>query len=119
MANPSSAKPIIKAIVPKLHELVETVVFGDLWNRPQLSKRERSMLTIATLIATGRLDPLRSHMEQAIDHGVTPEEISELMTHVAIYAGFPAAVSAAMVARPLFEDLGVVEKLTPIADPAS
>ena len=50
-------------------------------------------------------------MEKAIDHGVTPEELSELITHVAIYAGFPAAVSAALRARPLFEDLGLVEKI--------
>jgi 4-carboxymuconolactone decarboxylase len=113
MANPSSAKPLIKAVVPKLHELVENVVFGDIWNRPELSKRDRSMLTVATLIATGRLDPLRSHMEQALDHGVTPQELTELITHVAIYAGFPASVSAALVARPLFEDLGLIPKINP------
>lgn len=113
MANPSSAKPLIKAVVPKIHEIVETVIFGDIWNRPELTKRERSMLTIATLIATGRLDPLRSHLEQALDHGVTPAEISEVMTHVAFYAGFPASVSAALVARPLFEERGFIDPVKP------
>lgn len=103
MSNPSSSREKIRLIVPKLHAMIENEIYGDIWERPQLSKRERSLITVAALIGMRQTEQLRSHMEKALDHGVTYEELSEVMTHIAIYAGFPAALSAALVARPLFE----------------
>lgn len=108
MANPSSSKHKIKPVVPKLHELIETTVYGDIWERAGLTKRERSMITIAALIGMRQTDQLRSHMEKGLDNGLTATEISEMMTHLAIYSGFPAALSAALIAGPLFEQRGVM-----------
>ena len=108
MPNPSSSRNKIKPVVPKLFELISTVVYGDLWERTELSKRDRSMITIATLIGMRQTDQLRSHMGKALDNGVTAEEISEAITHLAIYAGFPAALSAALIAKPLLEERGLI-----------
>src|ERR1700752_5141853 len=107
MANPSSSKEKIKPVVPKLYELIQTTVYGDLWERPELSKRDRSMITVASLIAMRQTDQLRSHLEKALDNGVTPRELSEVITHLAVYAGFPASLSAALVAEPLLCELGL------------
>ena len=74
------------------------VVYGDLWERPGLSKRDRSLITLAAIIATYRPEQLTSHLGRAINNGVTKEEISEVITHLAFYAGWPAAMSAAQLA---------------------
>jgi 4-carboxymuconolactone decarboxylase len=109
MANPSSSKEKLRPVVPKLVELIDGVVYGDLWERPALSKRDRSLITVASLISMRQTDQLRSHLEKALNNGVTPEEISELLTHLAIYAGFPASLSAALVAKPLMQERGWIE----------
>lgn len=109
MANPASSKAKIKPVVPKLYELIESIVYGDIWERPELPKRERSMITIAALIGMRQWDQLRSHMEKALDNGVTAQEISEILTHLAVYAGFPASLSAALIARPLLSERGLIE----------
>jgi 4-carboxymuconolactone decarboxylase len=106
MANPSSSKHKIKTVVPKLVELIDSTVYGDLWERPELSKRDRSLLTVAALISMRQTEQLRSHLEKALDNGVTAKEISEAITHLAIYAGFPAAISAALIAKPLLQEVG-------------
>lgn len=108
MSNPSSSKHKIRPVVPKLYDLIEGVVYADVWERPELSKRDRSLITIAALVAMRQTDQLRSHMEKGLANGLTPEEISEALTHLAIYAGFPASLSAALVARPLFEERGLI-----------
>ena len=113
MPNPSSSRNKIKPVVPKLFELIDTLVYGDMWERAELSKRDRSMITIATLIGMRQTDQLRSHMEKALDNGVTAEEITETITHLAIYAGFPAALSAALVAKPLLEERGLIAETRP------
>jgi 4-carboxymuconolactone decarboxylase len=74
------------------------VVYGDLWERKALSKRDRSLITVAALVATYRPEQLESHLTRAIANGVTQEEITEVITHMAFYAGWPAAMSAAQVA---------------------
>ena len=73
-------------------------MYGDLWERPGLSKRDRSLITLAALIATYRPEQLKSHLDRAINNGVTKEEISEVITHLAFYAGWPSAMSAAQLA---------------------
>ena len=110
MANPSSSKAKVRSVVPKLIEVVDKTIYGDIWERPELSKRDRSMVTIAALIGMRQTDQLKSHLEKALDNGVTPTELSEIMTHLAFYAGFPASLSAALIARPLLEALGHLPK---------
>ncbi|MER9934158.1 carboxymuconolactone decarboxylase family protein [Mesorhizobium sp. M0088] len=90
---------------PKLLELTEGVLFGDIWERPTLSKRERSLITLAALVSTYRPIQLDGHIERAIDNGVSREQIIELMTHLAFYAGWPAAFSAVEVAEKTFKRL--------------
>ena len=106
MAAPSSSDPRAKLrpIVPKLIELTEKVVFGDVWERPGLSKRDRSLITVATLTALYRPQQLRGHIARALANGVTKDEISEIITHLAFYAGWPSAISAADIAREVFEE---------------
>ena len=90
-------------IAPKLAELTDDVLYGDVWERPQLSKRDRSLVTVSALIALNRPDQLRSHFVKARENGVTQEELIETITHLAFYAGWPNAVSAIAVAREVFE----------------
>lgn len=98
-----------KDVVPKLREVVETTIYADIWERPGLTKRERSMITVATLIARGQGDQMPSHMKRAINNGVTATELTEIITHLAFYVGFPAALSAASTARPLLEEIGAIQ----------
>jgi 4-carboxymuconolactone decarboxylase len=108
MTNPSSSKEKIRTVAPKLFELIERTVYGDLWQREELSRRDRSLITLAALIGMRQTDQMRSHFEKALDNGITVEEISEMITHLSIYAGFPAAISAALVAKPLLVERGLV-----------
>ena len=103
MTTPQPSGPeAIRAVAPKLRELTDTVLFGDVWERTELSKRDRSLITIAVLTALYRTDQLRGHLGRGLDNGLTEEEIGELITHVAFYAGWPVAVNAAQVAQQVF-----------------
>ncbi len=88
---------------PKLADLTDNVLYGDVWERPELSKRDRSLVTVAALIAMNRPDQLRSHLVKARENGVKQEEVIETITHLAFYAGWPNAVSAVAVAKEVFE----------------
>src|SRR5919206_596988 len=101
--DPKAAQKLMGDFAPKLAELSDEVLFGDLWERPQLSKRDRSLITCAALVATGKTEQLNFHIPYAIENGVTPEELVELITHLAFYAGWPNAMSALTRARELFE----------------
>lgn len=90
--------------MPKLAELTDDVLAGDIWNRPQLTKRDRSMVTVAALIALNRPDQLRSYLRQARTHGVSQTELAEIITHMAFYSGWPSAVSAAEIAKEVFAE---------------
>ncbi|MFZ6653918.1 carboxymuconolactone decarboxylase family protein [Undibacterium sp. TJN19] len=91
-------------IAPRLAQLTDEVLFGDIWQRPGLPKRERSLITVATLVALNRSEQLPFHLQRAIDNGVTPAELVELVTHLAFYSGWPTAASAvtALKAMPQF-----------------
>lgn len=102
--QPSRAQQLMGDIAPKLAELTDDVLFGDVWERPQLSKRDRSLATVAALIAMNRPDQLRSHFARARENGVTQEELIETITHLAFYAGWPNAVTAIAVAREVFKE---------------
>src|SRR5262249_1362106 len=95
------AQKAIGDIAPKLAELTDDVLFGDVWERPQLSKRDRSLITCAALIATGKTEQMGFHFPRAIENGVTQEELVELITHLAFYVGWPRAVSAVTRAKEL------------------
>jgi 4-carboxymuconolactone decarboxylase len=95
------AQQLIGEIAPKLVELTDGVLYGDIWNRPGLSPRDRSLITVASLVSLYRTDQLKSHMRRAIDNGLTVEELAEAITHLAFYAGWPCAVNAAIALREL------------------
>jgi len=99
----SAARERVRGTVPKLVDLSEKVLFGDVWERPGLKKRDRSLITVATLVALNRTEQLRGHLERALGNGVTKDEIAELITHLAFYSGWPTAMSAALVAKEVFE----------------
>jgi 4-carboxymuconolactone decarboxylase len=101
--KPSSPIERLRPIVPKLIDLTENVLFGDVWERPGLSKRDRSLITVAALVALYRPEQLRAHLGRALQNGVTKDELSELMTHLAFYSGWPTAITAAAVAKEVFE----------------
>lgn len=84
--------------VPKLGELRDSVLFGDIWERPELSKRDRSLITCAVLTALYRTDELRGHLVRAVANGVTKDELAEMITHVTFYSGWPTGVNASRVA---------------------
>ena len=94
----------LKEVVPHLAELTTDLLFGKIWERPGLSKRDRSLITVAALTALYRTEQLRSHVRRALDNGVTRDEISEIITHMAFYSGWPTAVNAAQVAKEVFAE---------------
>jgi 4-carboxymuconolactone decarboxylase len=100
--QPTPAQRIVGDLAPKLAQLTDDVLYADVWARPQLSPRDRSLVTISALIAMSRPDQLRSHLARARDNGVTEDEIVESITHLAFYAGWPSAVTAVTVARDVF-----------------
>ena len=94
MDKPQAARSSFGKIAPKLAEISDMVLFGDIWERPQLSKRDRSLVTCAALIALGKTEQMNFHLPRAIENGVTREELVELVTHLAFYAGWPNAMSS-------------------------
>jgi 4-carboxymuconolactone decarboxylase len=103
-AEPTRAQQLIGDFSPKLVDLTDRVLFGEVWARPQLSPRDRSLVTVSALIAMNRPDQLRSHLTRARDNGVTQEEVVETITHLAFYSGWPNAMSAVSVAKEVFEN---------------
>jgi 4-carboxymuconolactone decarboxylase len=103
MAAPSTVSQV-RDVFPKLGELTDKVVFGDVWERKGLSKRDRSLVTVAALTALYRPDQIKGHIWRALDNGVTREEIIELITHLAFYAGWPNAGTAALIAKQVFAE---------------
>ena len=98
----SAAQKMLGDFAPKLVELTDDVLFGDVWERPELSKRDRSLITVAALMALNRPDQLRFHLGRAVENGVEKEELIEAITHLAFYAGWPSAMTAIMTAKEVF-----------------
>ncbi len=103
VARPTPAQRMFGDISPKFAELTDNVLFGDVWARPGLSPRDRSLITVSALIAMNRPDQLRSHLARARENGVTQDELIEAITHLAFYAGWPSAVTAISVAKEVFQ----------------
>ncbi|NEX62395.1 carboxymuconolactone decarboxylase family protein [Noviherbaspirillum galbum] len=87
-------KKAFGAIAPKFAEVTDDVLFAGIWERENLSRRDRSLITVAALVALYRLEQLPFHLAKAREHGLTKEELAEAVTHLAFYAGWPAAASA-------------------------
>jgi 4-carboxymuconolactone decarboxylase len=96
------ARTSIGDVAPKLAELTDDVLFGDIWERAQLSKRDRSLITCAALIATGKTEQMSFHFPRALENGVRQEELIEMITHLAFYVGWPSAMSAITKIKELF-----------------
>lgn len=84
----------VREFAPKLMEVTDDVLFGDIWERPGLSPRDRSLITIAALVALYRINELPSHIKRARENGISKDELAELFTHLAFYAGWPSAITA-------------------------
>lgn len=103
-ARPRPSQAAMGDFAPKLAEITDNLLYGDIWERPDLSKRDRSLVTVSALIAMNRPDQLRSHLRIARQNGVTQDELIEAITHLAFYAGWPNAVTAIGVAREVFKE---------------
>jgi 4-carboxymuconolactone decarboxylase len=95
MTDPQTpAQRLLGDFAPKMVQLTDDVLFGDIWARPGLSRRDRSLITVAGLAATYRPDQLNSHLRLALENGLTQEELVETLTHLAFYAGWPSGMAA-------------------------
>lgn len=101
--EPTNARKSFGDIAPHLAEITDKVLFGDVWENPALSPRDRSLVTITSLISLYRTNEIPFHLKRALRNGVTKDEIIAVITHLAFYAGWPAAMSAANIAREVFE----------------
>ncbi len=102
--EPTTTEKPLAEFAPKLSELTKQVLFGDVWERPELSKRDRSLVTVAALVALNRTDQLRFHLGRAMENGLTKEELIETITHLAFYSGWPTAMNAITMAREVFSN---------------
>ena len=89
---------------PKLVELTDEVLFGDVWARPELARRDRSLVTVASLVTNGSTEQLVGHLRLAKQNGLTEAELVEAIVHLAFYAGWPRAMSAVAVAKRVFAE---------------
>jgi 4-carboxymuconolactone decarboxylase len=97
--EPSAVQKLIGDFAPGLVDLTDRVLYGEVWERPGLSKRDRSLATVAALVALNRPEQLRFHLGRAVENGVKKEELIEMVTHLAFYSGWPNAMSAITVAK--------------------
>jgi 4-carboxymuconolactone decarboxylase len=93
-------------IAPDFADLTDRVLFGEVWERPGLSQRDRSLITVATLVALYRTNELPNHLKRAIDNGVSRDELVEAIMHLAFYSGWPTASSAPRIAKGVFDEIG-------------
>lgn len=101
--EPTRAQQLIGDFLPKMVSLTDDLLFGEIWARPELSGRDRSLITVAGLIAGGNTEQLGGHLARARQNGLTDTELKEVIVHMAFYAGWPKAMSAIPVARQVLE----------------
>jgi len=102
-----SPPPIVREVAPGLYHYTQDVLFGQVWRRGGLSLRDRSIVTLSSLLANGQSAQMGSHINLGLDNGLTPEEIVAIITHMAFYSGWPNAMSAVGVARDVFVRRGL------------
>ncbi len=95
MANSDVQKATddLKAIAPEFAQLTQDFLFGDIWKRPGLSQRDKSLITVTCLVALNRIEQVEFHLKKALENGLTKEELVAAITHIAFYAGWPTAAS--------------------------
>jgi 4-carboxymuconolactone decarboxylase len=101
--EPTAARKAFGDLAPALADYTDKVLFGDTWERPGLSPRDRSLITVASLVALYRTNELPFLIGKALDNGVTRDEVIELITHLAFYSGWPTAMTALPIARQIFD----------------
>ena len=101
--EPTVAQKLVGDFAPKLAQLTDDVLFGDVWERTELAPRDRSLITVAALIANGNTEQLAGHLSRAKQNGLSETELAEVIIHLAFYAGWPRAMSAVKVAREVFK----------------
>jgi 4-carboxymuconolactone decarboxylase len=102
--KPRNARKVFGDVAPALADYTDEVLFGDVWERPGLSPRERSLITVASLVSLYRTNELPFHLKKALENGVTRDELVEVITHLAFYSGWPTASSAVAIARRVFAE---------------
>jgi 4-carboxymuconolactone decarboxylase len=102
--QPAAPRNPFADIAPALADYTDNVLFGDLWKRPQLSPRDRSLVTVSCLVALYRVNELPFHLKRALENGVTRTELVETITHLAFYSGWPTAATALGIARRVFDE---------------
>jgi len=102
--RPGDGRNTMREVAPALADYTEKVLFGDVWERPGLSARDRSLITVATLVALYRTNELPFHLKRALQNGVSKDELVELITHLAFYSGWPTAATAVGIAQGVFEE---------------
>lgn len=100
--EPSGAKRQFGDFSPGLVHFTDDVLFGEVWKRPELSPRDRSLVTVAALLSGGNIEQLNFHLKYAQQNGLTEQELIEAITHLAFYAGWPKAMSAMALAQQIF-----------------
>ncbi|HEX5183052.1 MAG TPA: carboxymuconolactone decarboxylase family protein [Allosphingosinicella sp.] len=103
-SEPTAARKAFGHIAPPLAEITDKVLFGDVWERPGLSPRDRSLITVASLVSLYRTNELPFHLKRALDNGVTRGELVELITHLAFYSGWPTASTAVGILDRVFKE---------------
>lgn len=116
-AQDTAMTPRVESVAPALQRYKEVTVRGDLWRRPDLSPRDRSIVTLAALIARAQTAELAAYVAQALDHGVKPQEISEIVTHLAFYAGWGQAMASIPAIEQIFSQRGIGHEHLPAATP--
>ena len=105
--EPTNARKSFGDLAPHLAEITDKVLFGDVWENPALPPRDRSLVTITSLISLYRTNELPFHPKKALENGITKDEIIGTITHLAFYAGWPPAMTALQIARKVFSEAGV------------
>lgn len=104
--EPTDARKSFGDIAPHLAEITDKALFGDVWKNSTLSPRDRSLVTITSLMSLYRTNELPFHLKRALENGMTKDEIIEVITHLAFYAGWPPAMTALQIARKVFDEPG-------------
>jgi 4-carboxymuconolactone decarboxylase len=107
----------IRTVAPALEKYTQSRLLGEVWKRPGLVPRDRSIVTLAALIARDQTIEMPYYVNLALDNGVTPREISEIITHLAFYSGWSNAISAVAVAKDVFARRGIGADQLPAASP--
>jgi len=105
-SEPTAARKAFGHVAPALADITDKLLFGDVWERPGLSSRDRSLITVASLVSLYRTNELPFHLRKALDNGVTRDELVELVTHLAFYSGWPTASSAVGILDRIFAEEG-------------